>query len=67
MSLFSPKANLALGRVQDAIADLSIAIAYCPNLAEAYTERATAYDALGDKKAASADREKAKSVLLNQS
>ena len=53
------KSYLALGKHREAIEDLSIGLAYCPSMAEGYTQRALAYDAIGDKAAASRDRDMA--------
>jgi len=63
---FRGKSNLALGRYEEAAADFSIAISYAPNVAEAYAERAEAYEALGSGQAARQDREKARALMRAQ-
>jgi len=57
------KSYLALGKFKEAIADLTIALAYAPNLAEAYADRAKAHEALGDNESAGKDQEKARTIL----
>ncbi|MBM3475442.1 MAG: hypothetical protein FJX75_19430 [Armatimonadetes bacterium] len=57
------KSYVALSRFQEAVADLTIAIAYAPNVAEFYAARATAHEALADSESARRDREKTCTLL----
>ncbi len=59
-------ALLALGRHQEALRDLSEAIALCPHYKSLYSNRAYAYRLLGDGTSASSDEKKAIQLELHQ-